>query len=109
MAVDYDPTHWIAGIDMTDGTNLLIPWTTLPNTDADNTDVRVLLMELAEIIKAHYDDPTDGGTYPTDETPTKFTASESTRYNDSTAEFEERNGWTFDLTVDSTSLAPEGS
>jgi hypothetical protein len=102
MAVDYTPSKWVTGIVVTDATYCNIPWSALGDAAQNETDIRNILRGLADTIKAHYDDPTDGGTYPTDEVPTKFTASESTRYNDSSSEFEEKHGWTFDLTCTST-------
>ena len=107
MAVDYTPSDWLTGIVLTDATYCKIPWTALGITWIETggtdpqEDIRNILRGLAASIKTHYDNPAP------DDTPTKFTASTSTKYNDSTLEFEERNGWTFDLSVDSTSLASE--
>ena len=101
MAVDYTPSDWLTGIVVTDATYCKIPWTALGDAVQNETDIRKILRGLATSIKTHYDTPAP------DDTPTKFTASTSTKYNDSTLEFEERQGWTFDLTVDSTSLASE--
>ena len=107
MAVVYTPDEWIDGIVVSDATYCQIPWAELGDAAQSEGDIRKILRGLSNSIKARYDDPTDGGTYPTNDVPTKFTASKSTKYNDSTLEFEERQGWTFDLTVDSTSLASE--
>lgn len=101
MAVDYTPSDWVTGIVVSDATYCQIPWTALGDADQSEADIRNILRGLADTIKAHYDDPAP------DDVPTKFVASENTRYNDSTGEFEEKHGWTFDLTVDSTSLASE--
>jgi hypothetical protein len=101
MAVNYTPSAWITGIDVTDATYCKIPWSELGSATQNETDIREILRGLADTIKDHFDDPSP------DDVPTKFTSSKNTRYNDSTSEFEEKHGWTFDLTVDSTSLATE--
>jgi hypothetical protein len=101
MAVVYTPSSWVTGIVVTDATYCKIPWAALGDAAQNETDIRNILRGLADAIKTHYDTPTP------DDTPTKFTASGITRYNESTSEFEENHGWLFDLTVDSTSLASE--
>lgn len=101
MAVNYTPSDWLTGIVVSNATYCQIPWTALGDATQGEADIRNILRGLAESIKAHYDNPSP------DDVPTKFTASKSTKYNDSTLEFEERQGWVFDLTVDSTSLATE--
>lgn len=101
MAVVYTPSSWVTGIVVSNATYCQIPWSELGDATQNETDIREILRGLNDTIKAHYDTPTP------DDTPTKFTASKSTRYNDSTLEFEEQHGQTFDLTVDSTSLAAE--
>jgi len=101
MAVNYTPSDWVAGIVVSDTTYCQIPWLQLGDSGQNETDIRNILRGLADTIKAHYDAPTP------DDVPTKFTASKNTRYNDSSGEFEEKTGWKFDLTVDSTSLASE--
>lgn len=101
MAVDYTPSKWISGIVVTDATYCQIPWSELGDAVQNETDIRNILKGLNGTIKTHYDDPSP------DDVPTKFTVSQSTRYNDSSGEFEEKNGWTYDLSIDSTSLASE--
>jgi hypothetical protein len=101
MAVVYTPSSWISGIDVTNAIYCQIPWTELGDADQNESDIRNILRGLSDTIKDHYDSPAP------DDTPTKFTATTNTKYNDSTNEFEEKSGWTFDLTVDSTSLASE--
>lgn len=101
MAVDYTPSKWVTGIVVTDATYCQIPWSELGDAVQSEDDIREILRGLSDTIKAHYDTPAP------DTTPTKFTASKSTRYNDSSGEFEERHGWEFDITVLTTKLSDE--
>ena len=101
MAVDYTPSAWVTGIVVSDGTYCQIPWSELGAANVAESDIRNILRGLADTIKDSYD------ALPAIDVPTKFNSTKNTRYNDSEAEFEEKHGWTFDLTVDSTSLASE--
>jgi hypothetical protein len=101
MAVDYTPSTWVTGIDVTDATYCQIPWAELGDAAQNETDIREILRGLSNTINTHYD------SLSSPDIPTKFNSSKSTRYNDSSGEFEEKHGLQFDLTVDSTSLASE--
>jgi hypothetical protein len=101
MAVDYTPDTWVTGILVGDATYCQIPWAELGDATQSESDIRNILRGLDNTIKTHFTSLTGG------DIPTKFTASKNTKYNESTSEFEEKQSHTFDLTVDSTSLAVE--
>lgn len=104
MAVDYLPATWLTGYS-SDATHMKLTWASLTPLVNGEDDIRDILRKISELIEAKYDALVDAAVPTT--VPTKFTASTSTRYNDSTSEFEEKHGLLFDLTVDSTSLASE--
>lgn len=101
MAVDYTPSTWVTGILVGDATYLQIPWTELGDAAQSETDIRNIIRGLDDTIKTHYTTLTGS------DVPTKFTAAKNTKYNEANSEFEEKHSHTFDLTVDSTSLATE--
>jgi hypothetical protein len=105
MAVDYLPASWITGTVVSDGTYLQIPWSSLSASVTTETDIRNILRDISLAVEATYDALVAAALPET--IPTKFTPSTNTRYNESSAEFEEKHGTLFDLTVDSTSLASE--
>lgn len=104
MAVDYAPSTWLSGYS-SDATNLKITWASLPNSTIGESDIRNILRDLSTLIEAHYDGLVAADVAGT--IPTKYLPTTNTKFNDSTAEFEERHSQTFDLTPGVSTLASE--